>query len=85
MDILEIKKALLSCIKKKDDFFFCPCECGKKSRSRSVILQHLSRIKTCKNKKKNIEPDIIPIETKEEIKEIKKEEKEKKKIIITFN
>jgi Zn-finger protein len=86
MDILEIKKSLLNSIKKKNDnFFYCPFECGRKSASRSVILQHLSRIKTCKKKpisndtenKKNEEENIKVENTKET--------KEKKKIIITFN
>ena len=87
-DIIDLKNELIQCIHKEHNFLNCPFGCGRKSRSRSVILQNISRIKNCKK--------YVKKEKKEEQKEEAaqdptpkpeplKVEKVNKKIVVYFD
>jgi hypothetical protein len=56
-----LKKKLLSQIKRENGLYFCPY-CPKWSNSRSLILQHLSRVKPCSINKITISENNFKIE-----------------------
>lgn len=58
---LTLKKKLLSQIKRENGLYFCPY-CPKWSNSRSLILQHLSRVKPCSINKISVSENNFKIE-----------------------
>jgi hypothetical protein len=57
----ELKKKLLSQIKRENGLYFCPY-CPKWSNSRSLILQHLSRVKPCSINKMKLNDNNFKLE-----------------------
>jgi hypothetical protein len=46
-DIFNYKELIYNSLTKKQGYYWCPFECGTKNKSKSCIIQHISRIKPC--------------------------------------
>lgn len=58
-EIFNYKDLIYNSLIKKQGYYCCPFDCGIKNKSKSCIIQHISRIKPCSKlaeKPKPIEP-----------------------------